>query len=539
MKITLGFSRMGAAARGARLLGLALGLAGALSACGDEATDSGTGTGGELSLGASGPQVSDAYRYLMDAGYFPNEKLAARYPQWRPIVADLPARTDVLDATMARALRKLQGNRGLQRTGTLNQETLEEIARPRCTFPDDDPDRAANVDKWALVTEAARWTKTNITFRFTSNTALYGNYQQTQALITNGFKAWEAHTNLTFTATSGAADVLINFASIANPGSTSPPPNGSVTFDTTGQTWTPISLTSTAIHEWGHILGLHHTSNGSSTIGYPMMWGGYTGNTTFKDDDIAPVNALYNDWTKLSGTAIDIGASGLAGTYSGEVVWSIAPNGTPQRWNGSGWTAVPGVAATRVDVDNVGFAWIVGPSGRVFRGNGSGWTEVPGGGRVKDIGCGGGAVWGIGTDGRAYSYNQLYGVWNFSGGPLNQISIDVTSSGQPWVVTSANEVHVLASAWTFYMSGIGNDIGLGGYKSGPANYPYYWVLGTNSTIYLHGSQASGSVGDPLPPAWWGFIATNGMGRRITAGNHGRIWVAATDNSIWVRNEIPQ
>src|SRR5262249_5476503 len=45
----------------------------------------------DLSLGASGDDVRALNDYLTQFGYFPSDKLAGEYPNWRPLVAQGPA----------------------------------------------------------------------------------------------------------------------------------------------------------------------------------------------------------------------------------------------------------------------------------------------------------------------------------------------------------------------------------------------------------------------------------------------------------------
>jgi hypothetical protein len=155
-------------------------------------------------------------------------------------------------------------------------------------------------------------------------------------------------------------------------------------------------------------------------------------------------------------------------------------------------------------------------------------------------------VYVIGNDLKAWAYNFSARGWSSAGGPANQVSIDVTPSGQPWVLTSGHEVWVLASTWTRLLTGINHDIGLGGYRSVPfVYYPYFWFftvaggLGApNNSAVLWGSQGAVTDGIGKAPAFSGFIGTQGQGVRISAGAHGRPWVIASDNTIWNRLEMP-
>ncbi|HXI57709.1 MAG TPA: matrixin family metalloprotease [Polyangia bacterium] len=524
----------------------------AVPACGDDGQGNVTGDPavGEagLGLGASGPAVEEAYRHLMAHGYFPNQDLAARFPSWKPVVPDLPARPDTIDAAMVRALRKLQANLGLDQTGTLNAATTAAMAEARCGVPDRDPARGESVDKWAVYPSQPFWTKKSITVRFTSPSGSLSGLSSSSTIgaIMTGIKRWEEITNLTFTQVSTGGDILIDYVSIDGVGKIlaqgNPPAGSRIQFDT-AESLSLGTLIALAEHEAGHTIGLDHSSLGNSFTGYPVMYPIIHDVIAFTDDDIGPANAAYNDFTKLPGLALDIGVGSVSGH---DVAWVIGTNNVPYQWNGSGWTQVPGVTGSRIDVDNFGAPWVVGLDGRIFRYSG-GWSEVAGGGRAKDIGCGSdGSVYVIGNDLQAWAYNFSARGWSFAGGPANQVSIDVTPSGQPCVLTSGHEVWVLASTWTRLLTGINYDIGLGGYRSVPfVYYPYFWFFtvaggigAPNNSVVLWGSQGAVTDGTGTAPAFTGFVPTQGLGVRISAGSHGRPWVVASDHTIWNRLEMP-
>src|SRR5260221_1036632 len=90
----------------------------------------------DLTLGANGDDVRTVHEYLGLIGYFPNPKLAAEFPAWRPIVAEPPADQGVFDARTAEAVRRFQVNSGLSPTGIVDQPTRDLIKSPRCGVPD-------------------------------------------------------------------------------------------------------------------------------------------------------------------------------------------------------------------------------------------------------------------------------------------------------------------------------------------------------------------------------------------------------------------
>lgn len=71
----------------------------------------------QLAFGATGSDVRALNQYLAQFGYFPNDDLRRRYPQWRPAVAEMPSRLDTFDSSTQEALRAFQRNLGLSETG--------------------------------------------------------------------------------------------------------------------------------------------------------------------------------------------------------------------------------------------------------------------------------------------------------------------------------------------------------------------------------------------------------------------------------------
>ncbi|HEY4645676.1 MAG TPA: peptidoglycan-binding domain-containing protein, partial [Steroidobacteraceae bacterium] len=93
----------------------------------------------DLSIGATGEDVRTVHTYLSQYGYFPNAKLARRYPAWRPIVATAPA-AGVYDEHTAQAIRALQHAEGLVATGIVDATTREVLKTARCGVPDGMPE---------------------------------------------------------------------------------------------------------------------------------------------------------------------------------------------------------------------------------------------------------------------------------------------------------------------------------------------------------------------------------------------------------------
>lgn len=146
-------------------------------------------------------------------------------------------------------------------------------------------------------------------------------------------------------------------------------------------------------------------------------------------------------WTQVGTRASDIGV-GANGT-----LWMIGNvaeganfgihRGVVDPKGGVSWTKMAG-SAVRVDVDALGNAWVVNAGGAVYRWNGTGWTNVPGV-AGRDVGIGAdGAVFVTGTDNMTYRWNGGTG-WDKRTGAGNSISVDAT--GVPLLVDSAGAIY--------------------------------------------------------------------------------------------------
>jgi len=140
-------------------------------------------------------------------------------------------------------------------------------------------------------------------------------------------------------------------------------------------------------------------------------------------------------WVAAGGTSSsDIGVGGA--------VWSIGS--TPidaggagiYRYNGTGWTQMPG-AAVRVDVDPKGAAWVVNKLGEVFRWGGNAWVAVLGV-KARDVGIGAdGSVFVLGVDDKVYRWSGT--TWVVRNGAARNISVSAT--GVPYLVTDPGAIY--------------------------------------------------------------------------------------------------
>jgi hypothetical protein len=497
----------------------------------------------QLGAGTSGPVVAEAQAYLNRFGYFPNAELAAEFPSWRPVMKDAPKQAGVLDAVTIEALARFQRTSGLPVTGTLTPETLAAMRAGRCGVPDGDVAAEKREDKFAVKASANRFSpNSNITYRFASQISL-GQVQwaQAHALINAGIQTWAQFSNLTFTEVTNGGDMEIVFQNIDGPDKSqaqfTSPPFQRLVFDTS-EAWTVQKVLAVATHEAGHMNGLNHSTVVDAIGAIPVMYPINVTVSTLTDDDAIGTNSIFNSWEQMPGLAIDVGVNTTSNVGTDDV-WVLGTDCSPYRWNGAGWTVLPGVFGTHIDATPFGTAVVVGMDQRLYWSTSAGaWVEMPGGGQAFDVGVSRqNAIWVIGLDRQAYVYNPVTQAWNAQGGPANQIAIDVDSRGKPWVVTSAHEMWSGPAPWSLIGTGLGSDVGVGGKKQ-----DWVFAVGSNSAPYLLDVQSpltvSCGVGCTLSePATSAFVGLGGTLTRISAGTHGRSWVLNAAHQIFRRLEM--
>ncbi|XP_078258915.1 macrophage metalloelastase-like [Rhinoraja longicauda] len=195
-------------------------------------------------------------------------------------------------------IREMQRFFGLQVTGTLNRDTMEEMKKERCGVSDSKQLRGS------------RWPQRRITYRIVNYTPDL-NRREIDTAIALAFKVWSDVTPLTFVRlNAGEADIMILFAggrhgdgapfdgrsgTLAHaffPGSGL---GGDAHFDE-AESWTlsraGINLFLVAAHEFGHSLGLEH-SNDRSALMFPTYSFVNTNGYRLPADDVRRIQALY------------------------------------------------------------------------------------------------------------------------------------------------------------------------------------------------------------------------------------------------------
>ncbi|XP_060081237.1 matrix metalloproteinase-19-like [Ylistrum balloti] len=256
--------------------------------------------------------VIDIDAYLENFGYL--EKIADS--SRGPVSHD--------EASRSEAIRDFQNFNGLQVTGQINDETLHKMRQPRCGFPDNLVPAAPQnlVRPQEYNAPGNKWKKNSVTWNVLKHSNQLTEGIQKLALR-NAFKYWSDVSPLQFRETSGTPDIEIKFES-GNHGDGRAnsfdgrggvlahaffPGNGYLDGDThfdEGERWVYHSnsgteLETVAAHEFGHALGLGHSSNPSALMA--PYYRGYIPGLRLHDDDIRGVQSLYGGPSRQQTTA--------------------------------------------------------------------------------------------------------------------------------------------------------------------------------------------------------------------------------------------
>ncbi|XP_061073207.1 collagenase 3-like [Conger conger] len=216
---------------------------------------------------------------------------------------DLPAGlqgAETSSDTMRQKIREMQAFFQLEVTGSLDSNTLEVMAKPRCGVPD--------VAEYNLFPKNPKWKSNPVTFRIVNYTPDLDKSDVDRA-IRNALNVWSEVTPLKFKKLyEGNADIMIGFGSKEH-GDYNPfdgpngllahayPPGQGMGGDThfdEDETWTKDSheynLFLVASHEFGHALGLSHSTDPGALM-YPVY--SYAQGFPLSEDDIQGIQALY------------------------------------------------------------------------------------------------------------------------------------------------------------------------------------------------------------------------------------------------------
>ncbi|KAM3935294.1 matrix metalloproteinase-18-like [Leptodactylus fuscus] len=206
------------------------------------------------------------------------------------------------DSPFTQKIKEMQQFLGLQVTGKLDSDTMELMHQPRCGFQD--------VGEFSVFPGNRGWRKTEITYRIVNYTPDIPRAEVDYA-IQRAFGVWSGVTPLTFTRIyDEVSDIEISFAAqvhndfypfdgphgtLAHAFAPSSGIGGDAHFDE-DETWTSGSngynLFLVAAHEFGHSLGLLHSSDPSALM-YPTYH--FTEPSEFRlpEDDVNGIQSLY------------------------------------------------------------------------------------------------------------------------------------------------------------------------------------------------------------------------------------------------------
>ncbi|XP_056417549.1 matrix metalloproteinase-18-like [Hyla sarda] len=199
-------------------------------------------------------------------------------------------------------IKEMQQSLGLQVTGHLDAETIEVMHQPRCGFVD--------AGEYSTFPGNRGWSKRDLTYRIVNYTPDMPRSEVDYA-IQRAFKVWSDVTPLTFTRIyDGVSDIEISFAAqvhndyypfdgphgtLAHAFAPSGGIGGDAHFDE-DEAWTSGSngynLFLVAAHEFGHSLGLYHSSDPSALM-YPTYHFVEPSEFRLPEDDISGIQSLY------------------------------------------------------------------------------------------------------------------------------------------------------------------------------------------------------------------------------------------------------
>nr|XP_015196688.1 PREDICTED: matrilysin-like [Lepisosteus oculatus] len=212
---------------------------------------------------------------------------------------------------LSEKVKEMQTFFKLNVTGSLDAETMEVMKKPRCGVPD--------VARYQVFSDRAKWTVNPVSYRIVNYTPDLTT-QEVDNAIDAALKVWSDVIPLTFRKTTDlTADILISFAAgehgdfspfdgpsgtLAHAFSPGSGLGGDAHFDE-DERWSTTSkgfnLFLVAAHEFGHALGLDHSSDPSALM-YPTYKYVDTTGFVLPSDDVKGIQSLYGKPTASPAT---------------------------------------------------------------------------------------------------------------------------------------------------------------------------------------------------------------------------------------------
>ncbi|KAK2634164.1 hypothetical protein Ddye_028956 [Dipteronia dyeriana] len=210
--------------------------------------------------------------------------------------------SEVFNDLLESAIKTYQCSYGLNVTGILDSDTVNQMMKPRCGVPDyvnnggtkprhghDDKSPFHSVAHYQFIPGTPRWSKSTLTYTFNS-TAQVPNSLNIKSVFQSAFQKWAGVTRFSFKEVpkNSPADIVIGFHRLdhgdGNPfdgfegvlAHAFPPSYGKCHFDG-DEMWSrnpgpnELDLESVAMHELGHILGLGHEPTKPEAIMFPTF----------------------------------------------------------------------------------------------------------------------------------------------------------------------------------------------------------------------------------------------------------------------------